>query len=493
MNFPLLFDFYELTMAYGYYRAGMHERPAIFDLFYRRGPFDHPYVLFVGLEGVLQGIENMRFGEDEIRYLKSVAPQIRDEGFWDLLRRFRFQGSIYAPPEGTVMFPREPMLRVEGRLFEVQLLETMLLTYINHQSLIATAAHRMVEAAAGRPVIEMGARRAQGVDAAIDGARAAYIGGVSKTATTEAGRRFGIPITGTMGHSFVLAFHEDIRTPEDAKEAELAAFRAYARTFPDHCLLVVDTTDVERSGLPNAITVFKELREQGHEPLGVRIDSGDLAYLSRVCRKALDEAGFPKAQIVVSSDLNEFIIRDLIAQGAPIDAFGVGTNLITAKSDPALGGVYKLAAVGKETPGGIVWSTPIKLSENPMKVTLPGRKNVVRILKEGRFVGDLIQLEEEGIPQGPLTMIHPEHRWKQKVVTDYEAVRLLRPVYQEGRRLIDTISPEEARRTAEESLAQLSPEHKRLHMPHEPHIDLSDALYERWMEEIKKRRIQPSA
>ncbi|MDI3256514.1 MAG: nicotinate phosphoribosyltransferase [Kyrpidia sp.] len=490
MNFPLLFDFYELTMAYGYFRAGIHNRRAVFDLFYRRGPFDHPYVLFAGLEGVLQGIEHFRFGEDEIRYLKSVAPQIRDEEFWDLMHRFRFQGVIYAPPEGTVMFPREPMLRVEGRLFEVQLLETVLLTYVNHQSLIATAAHRMVEAASGKPIIEMGARRAQGIDAAIDGARAAYIGGVSKTATTEAGRRFGIPITGTMGHSFVLAFHDEIHSPEDAKEAELRAFMRYAEAFPDQCLLVVDTTDVEHSGLPNAITVFRQLRERGYEPVGVRIDSGDLAYLSRVCRSALDEAGFPNAVIVASSDLNEFIIRDLIAQGAPIDAFGVGTNLITAKSDPALGGVYKLAAVEWEEGGTRRWSTPIKLSENPAKVTLPGRKNVVRILKEGRFVGDLIVLEEEEDPRGPLRMIHPEYRWKQKVVTDYEAVRLLRPVYRDGRRLIDTISPDEARQTAAASVAQLSPEHRRLHMPHEPHIDLSDALYERWMEEIRKRRMQ---
>ncbi|ADG05383.1 nicotinate phosphoribosyltransferase [Kyrpidia tusciae] len=490
MSFPLLFDFYELTMAYGYFRAGIHERTAVFDLFYRKGPFEHPYVLFVGLEGVLQGIENFGFGEDEIRYLQSVAPQIRDEQFWDLLRRFRFHGTIYAPEEGTVMFPREPMLRVEGKLFEVQLLETMLLTYVNHQSLIATAAHRMVEAAAGKPVIEMGARRAQGVDAAIDGARAAYIGGVSKTATTEAGRRFGIPITGTMAHSFVLAFHRDVRSPDQAKEAELQAFTAYAEAFPDQCLLVVDTTDVERSGLPNAITVFRKLREKGYEPIGVRIDSGDLAYLSRVCRKALDEAGFPDAQIIASSDLDEFVIRDLLAQGAPIDAFGVGTNLITARSDPALGGVYKLAAIEWEENGERHLSTPIKLSENPTKVTLPGRKNVVRLLKDGQFVGDLIMLEDEEDPKGPLRMIHPEYRWKQKVVTDYEAIRLLRPVYRDGRRLIDKITPDTARQTAAQSLAQLSPEHRRLHMPHEPHVDLSDALYERWMAEIHRRRME---
>ena len=327
-NLTMMTDLYQLTMMYGYYKNNIHNRKAVFDMYFRKPGENSAYAIAAGLEQVIDYIENLHFSEEDILYLDSL--NLFDKGFFDILRELRFTGDIHAVPEGTVVFPNEPMVRVKAPLIEAQLIETALLNIINHQTLIATKASRVVMAAQGSSVLEFGLRRAQGPDAGIYGARAAVIGGCSATSNVMTGQMFGIPVRGTHSHSWVMSFPD-----------ELSAFRAYADAFPDACLLLVDTYDTLKSGVPNAITVFNELRERGYEPVGIRLDSGDLAYLSKKARMMLDEAGFPDARIVASNDLDEELIWDLKAQGAKIDIFGVGTSLITSRGCPALGGVYK--------------------------------------------------------------------------------------------------------------------------------------------------------
>lgn len=397
-NLTLMTDLYQLTMMYGYYKHGMHKNKAVFDLFFRKRGEVSTLAVAAGLEQAIDYVKNIEFDEEDIAYLRSL--KLFDEDFLAELRRLRFTGEIYAVPEGTIVFPMEPLLRVYAPIMEAQLLETTLLNIINHQTLIATKAHRVVTAASGDTVMEFGLRRAQGPDAGIYGARAAIIAGCNSTSNVLTGKLYHIPAAGTHAHSWVMSF-----------ENELEAFRAYARTFPDACLLLVDTYNTLKSGVPNAIKVFQELRAEGHEPLGIRLDSGDIAYLSIQARKMLDEAGFQNAKIVASSDLDEEIIWDLKAQGARIDSWGVGTKMITSYDNPALGGVYKMAI--EEVDG--VRHPRLKLSENPEKVTNPGYKKLYRIYnEEGYAVADLIALEHEQYDVSkPLTIFDPVDTWKQ--------------------------------------------------------------------------------
>ena len=330
-NLTMMTDLYELTMMYGYFKSGMQDNKATFDMFYRSKDASTSYAIMAGLEQLIDYIKNLRFTDDDIAYLRSL--NIFDEDFLEALHNFRFRGDIWAVPEGTIVFPYEPLIRVTAPLFEAQLIEPALLNIINHQTLIATKASRVVQAAEGGVVMEFGLRRAQGPDAAIYGARAAIIGGCNGTSNVLTGQMYKVPVMGTHAHSWVMSFPD-----------EITAFRKYAEMFPSSCLLLVDTYNTLKSGVPNAITVFKELREKGFEPAGIRLDSGDLAYLSREARKMLDEAGFPNAKICASGDLDENLIRDLKLQGACIDTWGVGTKLITSEDCPSLGGVYKLAA-----------------------------------------------------------------------------------------------------------------------------------------------------
>ena len=378
----MLTDLYQLTMMYGYTKAKKADQVVAFDLFFRKNSGESAYAIAAGLEQVIEYIENIKFTEEDLDYLRSL--KIFDEEFLDRLKNFKFTGDIDAVPEGTVVFPYEPLIRVKAPIFEAQLIETAMLNIVNHQTLIATKASRIVHAAQGGAVLEFGLRRAQGPDAGIYGARASIIGGCTATSNVMAGRMFDIPVSGTHGHSWVMSF-----------DSELEAFRAYARAFPENCLLLVDTYDTLRSGVPNAITVFKELREKGYEPLGIRLDSGDLAYLSKKARKMLDEAGFPNAKIVASSDLDEETILHIRSQGAAIDVWGVGTALITSKDCPALGGVYKLVAEEKD--GKMI--PKIKISENPAKITNPGFKKVVRLYDKDtdKAIADLIMLDDETI------------------------------------------------------------------------------------------------
>mgnify|MGYP002477939390 CR=1 FL=1 len=456
-------DFYQLTMMHGYFKEGKADQRVVFDLFYRQNPCGNGYAIAAGLEQVIEYIQQLHFSKEEIDYLRSL--KMFEEDFLQLLRNFRFQGDLYAIPEGTVVFPNEPLIRIEARIIEAQLLETALLNIVNHQTLIATKAARIVKAAGGKPVLEFGSRRAQGMDAALYGARAAMIGGCEATSNTLAGKRFGIPVRGTHAHSWVLSF-----------PSELEAFRAYARTFPDNCLLLVDTYDTLRSGLPNAIRVAKELREQGHRFLGIRLDSGDLAYLSKVARRMLDEAGFPDAIIVASSDLNEEVIADLRLQGAKIDVYGVGTSLITSEDCPSLGGVYKLAA--EEHQGKMI--PKIKISENTKKITTPGIKQVTRIyLPSGMATADLIHLIDEEVDPGkPLELFDPVDTWKRKTVERFTARPLLVPVFIRGELVYQSPSVMEIQAYAKQELSTFSEEIKRLINPHTYHVDLSHRLWE---------------
>lgn len=456
-------DFYQLTMMYGYYKEGKWDQRAVFDLFYRKNPFGNGFALAAGLEQAVEYLQKLRFTQEELDFLDGMG--IFDQKFLDELARFRFRGDVYAVPEGTVVFPGEPLLRVEGRIFEAQLVETALLNIVSHQTLIATKAARVVKAAGGKEVLEFGSRRAQGMDAALYGARAAIIGGCTATSNTLAAQKFGIPVRGTHAHSWVLSF-----------PSELEAFRAYARLFPDNCLLLVDTYDTVKSGLPNAITVAKELRNRGHRFVGIRLDSGDLAYLSKLARSMLDEAGFEDAVIVASSDLDEDVILDLRLQGAQIDSYGVGTSLITAYDCPALGGVYKLAA--EEQEGRMV--PKIKISENTLKITNPGVKQVTRIyLPDGKATADLIHLVDEEVGDGqPLELFDPVETWKRKTVYEYTTRPLLQPILIGGELQYSFPSVMEIQSYAKQELQTFSEEVTRLLNPHAYHVDLSLPLWE---------------
>ncbi|MBQ8536954.1 MAG: nicotinate phosphoribosyltransferase [Clostridia bacterium] len=463
-NLTMMTDLYQLTMMYGYWKHGMKTNRAVFDLFYRKQDDTTAHAVAAGLEQAVEYINNLRFCEDDLSYLRSL--NLFDEGFLQMLSSFRFTGDIDAVPEGTIVFPSEPILRVTAPIMEAQLVETALLNIINHQTLIATKAARVCQAAQGDSVLEFGLRRAQGPDAGIYGARAAIIGGCDATSNVLTGQLFGIPIKGTHAHSWVMSF-----------SSELEAFRAYADTFPDSCMLLVDTYDTLKSGVPNAITVFNELRQKGYEPVGIRLDSGDMAYLSQCARKMLNEAGFPNAKIFASSDLDEEIIWDLKAQGAAIDVWGVGTKLITSKSNPALGGVYKLAA---EEIDGVVYPR-IKISENPAKVTNPGKKTLYRLYdsEHHKAVADLIALEDEVYdPSQPLTIFDPENTWKSMTLTDYIMRKLLIPVFRDGRQVYSLPELKDIQKYAAGEIDSFWSEYKRLNRPHRYKVDLSKALYD---------------
>ncbi len=462
-NLTMLTDLYQLTMMYGYTKAKKADQVVAFDLFFRKNSGESAYAIAAGLEQVIEYIENIKFTEEDLDYLRSL--KIFDEEFLDRLKNFKFTGDIDAVPEGTVVFPYEPLIRVKAPIFEAQLIETAMLNIVNHQTLIATKASRIVHAAQGGAVLEFGLRRAQGPDAGIYGARASIIGGCTATSNVMAGRMFDIPVSGTHGHSWVMSF-----------DSELEAFRAYARAFPENCLLLVDTYDTLRSGVPNAITVFKELREKGYEPLGIRLDSGDLAYLSKKARKMLDEAGFPNAKIVASSDLDEETILHIRAQGAAIDVWGVGTALITSKDCPALGGVYKLVAEEKD--GKMI--PKIKISENPAKITNPGFKKVVRLYDKDtdKAIADLIMLDDETInEEEPLTIFDPVDTWKRMTLTNYRVRELLVPIFRKGRRVYDSPPLLEIQKYAKRELDTLWDEYKRIKKPHIYKVDLSERLY----------------
>ncbi len=460
-NLTMMTDLYQLTMLYGYHRQGMSDRRAVFYMFYRPAE-GLGYAVAAGLAQFRDYVRGLRFTEEDIAYLRGLS--LFDEGFLNTLRDVRFTGDILAVREGDFIFPGEPIVRVEAPLREAQLIETALLTLVGHQTLIATKANRVARAARGGAVMEFGLRRAQGPDAGILGARAAVIGGCGSTSNVLAGQLFDIPVSGTHAHSWVMSF-----------ESELEAFRAYADSFPEKTLLLVDTYDTLRSGLPNAIRVFEEQRAKGYEPLGIRLDSGDLAYLSRQARQMLDEAGFPNAKICVSNDLDEYLIRDLRLQGARIDLWGVGTRLITSAGCQALGGVYKLSAL--EMSGEMV--PKIKLSDTLEKITLPGKHELYRLYtNDGMAAADLIALEGEEIGfDAPLTIFDPQDTWKKMTLEQYTARPLLQPLFTAGE--AQPIEEDPARisayRAAEE--ASIWGEYLRPVNPHRYKVDLSDDLW----------------
>lgn len=462
-NLTMMTDLYQLTMMYGYYKHGMHKNYAAFDLFYRKRGELSSLSIAAGLEQAIEYVKSLHFEEDDIAYLHSL--QLFDEAFLNVLANMRFTGDIYAVPEGTIVFPMEPIVRVYAPIMEAQLLETTLLNIINHQTLIATKAHKVVTAAAGDSVMEFGLRRAQGPDAGIYGARAAIIAGCSSTSNVLTSKLYGIPCAGTHAHSWVMSF-----------ETEIEAFRAYARTFPDACLLLVDTYNTLKSGVPNAIRVFDELRAQGHEPLGIRLDSGDIAYLSIQARKMLDAAGYPNAKIVASSDLDEETIWDLKAQGAKIDSWGVGTKMITSHDNPALGGVYKMSM--EEVDG--VQHPRMKLSENPEKVTNPGYKKLYRIYgTDGKAIADLLALEHEQYDiTEPLTIFDPVDTWKQMTLENYTMRELLVPVFVKGELVYQSPALKEIAEYAATERESFYSEYKRLHKPQRYKVDLSQELYD---------------
>ncbi len=470
-NLTLLTDLYELTMGQGYFREGKHEQLAVFDIFFRPNKLI-TYSVAAGMEQAAEYLENLHFSEDDIAYLRSLS--LFDEEFLAYLKDLRFTGDVYAVREGEIVFPYEPILTVKAPMVQAQLVETALLTFVNHQTLIASKSSKIC-AAAGGGVMEFGLRRAQGADAGVYGARAAVIGGCVSTSNVYAGKLFHIPVSGTMAHSWVMNF-----------PSELEAFRAYARSFPDACLLLVDTYNTLKSGVPHAIEVFKELRAAGHEPKGIRLDSGDLAYLSKEARKMLDKAGFPNAIICASGDLDEYSIRSLKEQGAKIDSWGVGTKLITSADLPALGGVYKLAAVyedGVEIP-------KIKLSDTTEKITNPSLKEVWRIYdrETDKAIADYITRAGETVDETkPLELYHPVERWKHMTVQNFRARKLLMPLIEGGKRVAPVYSLGEISAYRAEEYARFWEEYTRQDMPHIYKVDLSQKLYE-----LKRTMVQES-
>ena len=460
-NYTLLCDYYELTMANGYFELGRKDEIAYFDVFFRTIPDGGGFAIFAGLEQLVDYVRNLRFTDEDIRFLRTKGTF--SEAFLDYLRSFRFSGDIYAMREGTPIFPGEPILTVRAPVIEAQIIETFVLLTVNLQSLIATKANRIVRAAEGRAVAEFGSRRAQGAQGAILGARAAFIGGCGSTACTISDREYHIPATGTMAHSWVQMFPD-----------EYSAFSAYCKLYPQNATLLVDTYNVLESGIPNAIRVFKE---EGITKCGIRIDSGDIAYLSKKARKMLDAAGLTDCRIVASNSLDEFIIRDLISQGAKIDAFGVGERLITAKSDPVFGCVYKLAAIEDEA-GKVL--PKIKVSENNEKITNPSYKKVYRIVDNDtkQAIADYITLADEVVDETkPLVLFDPVSTWKKKTVTNYTARPLHVPVFRDGVCVYDLPTIGEIKEYCEAEVASLWDEVKRFENPHRYYVDLSEALW----------------
>ncbi|SHH37700.1 nicotinate phosphoribosyltransferase [Tepidibacter thalassicus] len=462
-NLTLLTDLYQLTMMNGYFQENIHEDIVVFDMFFRKNPCNGGYTIVCGIEQLVDYINNLKFKDEDIKYLESL--NLFSKNFLDFLRDFKFTGDIYSVEEGSVMFPNEPIIRVKAPLYQAQLIETTLLNIINFQSLIATKASRVCFAAQGNPVLEFGLRRAQGPDAGIYGARAAIIGGCSGTANVLAGKMFNIPIVGTHAHSWVQKF-----------DSEIESFRAYANVYPNKALLLVDTYDVLNSGVPNAIKVFNELKEKGYKPLGIRIDSGDLEYVSKEARKMLDNAGFEDVSIVASNDLDEYKILNLKSLGAKINSWGVGTKLITSSDCPALGGVYKLCA--SEENGKLV--PKIKISEDPEKITNPGYKKVIRIYnKHNKAEADLILLHDEVIDTNKnLTVFHPIYTWKKKTFKEYYVKELLKPLFLNGKCLHERKSVMDIREYTKNELNTLWPQYRRIDSPEEYKVDLSKKLWE---------------
>ena len=465
-NYAMLCDFYELTMANGYLLSNMKNKVTYFDVFYRQVPDGGGFAIAAGLEQVIDYIENLHFEDDDITFLRNK--KIFSEDFLVYLEQFEFSGDIYAVPEGTPIFPNEPILTIKAKAIEAQLIETFVLLCINHQSLIATKANRIVRAAKGRIVSEFGSRRAQGIDGAVLGARAAYIAGCSSTSCTLTDKKFGVPSTGTMAHSWVQMF-----------DTEYIAFKTYCELYPTSTTLLVDTYNVLKSGIPNAIKVFDEvLKPKGITNCAIRLDSGDMTYLSKRARKMLDDAGYVDCKIVASNSLDEYTIRDIILQGAEIDLFGVGERLITSKSEPVFGGVYKLCAVEDET-GAII--PKIKISENTAKITNPHYKKVYRIYdnESGNAFADLLCVHNETIDDRlPLEIFDPDVTWKKKVITDFTCKELLIPIFLQGKKVYQSPDIETIRNYCAEQINLLWDEVKRFENPHHYYVDLSKELWQ---------------
>ena len=476
LNMTMLCDFYELTMGNGYFRNGYKDRITYFDVFFRKVPDQGGFAIAAGLEQLIDYIENLHFSEEDIAYLRGRS--LFCEEFLDYLKNFRFTGDIYAIPEGTPVFPREPLVVVRAPSIEAQLIETFTLLTINHQSLIATKANRICRAANGRTVLEFGSRRAQGADAAIIGARAAYIGGCAGTACTISDQLYGVPAGGTMAHAWVQMF-----------DTEYEAFKTYCETYPTNATLLVDTYNTLKSGVPNAIRAFNEvLRPMGISKCGIRLDSGDMAYLSQKARKMLDEAGWPECQISVSNSLDERLIQNLFLQGAQIDMFGVGERMITAKSEPVFGGVYKLTAVENDK-GEII--PKIKCSENVEKITIPHFKKVYRLYNKdnGKAIADYMTVHDEVVDENePLMLFDPYATWKTKNVCNFEARELLVPVFLNGKKVYQSPALKDIQAYCKQQVNTLWDEIKRFDNPQTYYVDLSQKLWDIQQELLRKNR-----
>ena len=476
-NISMVMDFYEMTMANGYFERGDINQRVAFDVFYRRNPDGGGFAIFAGLEQIIEYVENMRFSDEDVDYFR--AQNLFGDAFLDYLKTFRFHGDIYSFPEGTIMYPNEPFMTIVADLIDAQLIETAILSQVNHQSLIATKARRIVRAAEGRFVSDFGARRAHNMDAATYGARAAFIGGVNGTATVSAGKLFGIPINGTMAHSWVMYFGD-----------EYEAFKKYAEVYPNSTTLLVDTYDVINSGVPNAIRVAKEVLEpMGKRLRGIRIDSGDLAYLSKKVRPMLNEAGLEDCKIVVSNSLDEFTITSLLSQNAAIDSFGVGERLITAKSEPVFGAVYKLVAVGE----GDHFTPRIKVSENVGKITNPGLKDVYRVYNpDGQAMADMLALHGETVDMSSsFRYIDPVKPWKNRSFVGCTAKNLRRLYVKDGRRVEQLPSLVEVRDYVRDQLEnEIWQEEQRFENPHRHYLDMTPDYYEMKMSLLYETRKQ---
>lgn len=463
-NLTLLADFYEFTMSQGYFDSGHKDTIVTFDMFFRKVPDNGGYAIFAGLEQFIEYLSDLKFEDDDIEYLRSK--KIFSEGFLEYLKNFKFECDIWAVKEGTPVFPNEPLVVVRGPVIQAQLIETMLLLTVNHQSLIATKASRIVRASKGRAVMEFGSRRAQGKDGAIYGARAAYIGGCVGTSCSITDKMFNIPALGTMAHSWVQMF-----------DSEYEAFKTYANIFPNDCTLLIDTYNVLKSGLPNAIKVFNEVVvKKGYRPKGVRIDSGDITYLSKKIREELDKNGFYDVKIIASNSLDEIIIRDTLDQGAKIDTFGVGERLITSKSEPVFGGVYKLVSVFKDCKE----IPKIKISENVGKITNPSFKNLYRLYdnKTKNAIADVITLHDEVIDEkSPYVLFDPEYTWKKKTIVDFKAEKLLVKIMDKGKLIYDVPKLDDIREYSINELSKIWDEVKRFENPHKYYVDLSQNLW----------------
>ncbi|MFI3325375.1 MAG: nicotinate phosphoribosyltransferase [Clostridia bacterium] len=466
INLTMLTDFYELTMANGYFAKGFKNKICYFDMFFRRVPDNGGFAIMAGVEQVVDYLNNLKFSSDDIEYLR--GKKLFREEFLKYLEDFKFTCDVWIVPEGTPIFPGEPLVTVKGPAIQAQFVETMILLCINHQSLIATKTNRIVRAANGRAVMEFGSRRAQGFDGAIYGARAAYIGGCVGTACAISDQAFGVPALGTMAHSWIQLF-----------DSEYEAFKAYAEEYPKTCTLLVDTYSVVKSGIPNAIKVFNEvIVPSGNRPVAIRIDSGDITYLSKKARKMLDEAGFPDCKICASNSLDEYIIRDMLIQGAQVDTFGVGERLITSSSEPVFGGVYKLSAVEADD-GTLI--PKIKISENVAKITTPGFKEIWRLFdnETGKAFADVITKHGEIIDDRySYTIFDPEHTWKQKVVDNFTAVPLRNKIFENGQCLYNQKTLNQIREYSKEQIDKLWEEVKRFENPHTYYVDLSEDLWQ---------------